>query len=191
MELFLFLQIFMSQSSIEQIKDLWSKGRKKDAITRALFRIPNITFPFSTIDSKTGKKLYLEWAYNQMLREARQNYVHKDDSFEEPRIFWWRQLWHVIGGIIAAGILSLALTAFFWVGWWLYTGLLFLSIPGLKWLVTALLIYKKLIPWISVITIGCLIGYREFTRDISINPWKNYIDLGAWILGALIWVLLI
>lgn len=183
-----------SQPRWVMFKAFWKAAPNKSEKVKALVflsnGLANMTFPFKVRHHKTGVLLRWEAAYDEISNEAEKVYPEGKDSFKIPQVFWWRQFWHLLGGFIV-GLSNLASIALFW-------SILLLTLPWLPFgfpvavLLVQICIWGIILfPFLVVLTIGALIGYKEFTSDLSRNKWKNYIDTAFWMIGASIWILIL
>jgi hypothetical protein len=87
----------------------------------------------------------------------------KDHSIDQPE-FWWRELFHLLGGQIIG----------------------LLSIPILSWIFHSRIIASL----IATACVGIVIGLKEFVGDASEQDggwdFKNVVDTIFWILGTAI-----
>ncbi len=110
--------------------------------------LPNMLFPFKVRNS-TGQWVRWEAAYDELTKEAEKKYPDGADSFKEPRIFWWRQCFHLLGGF-ALGLANIPLLILLWM-------MVIMTIPfwalGLLWSMYA-------VSWLTLLTVwaGCIIA---------------------------------
>lgn len=162
---------------------------KLSAYIHLINGIANITFPFKVRHHKTGQWLRWEEAYNEVVREAEKLYPDGQDSFKEPKIFWWRQFIHTLGGFFV-GASNLVIGALCWT----YIIILWpIWLMGGTWASEAAANAMKVwiySPYVITLAITLGIAYKEFKYDISRNPYKNYLDVLFWCLGSGAWILI-
>ena len=80
---------FKSETYTQMLKPLWDSGQYFLAIKKAFDRMPDMSYPGIYDPSQ-------------------------DHNWKHP-VFWWRELWHMIGGIL------FALPFFIWCPWYIPT----------------------------------------------------------------------